>query len=109
MTKTTLPANALAAAALAAIMLGLTSTAYAAMGPIDANGDGVLSRAEFGPIEEMGASWVVFDANQDGVVSQLEFNQEAANLVSNTPNSLDRDQARDLDQLTAAFSNASEY
>ena len=87
----------------------LAVPAHAEVGPIDVNGDGVLDRSEFAVIEAMGASWVVFDANQDGVISQIEFNQEVENLVSSNPRSLDRDQARDRDRLTAAFSNATEY
>ena len=93
---------------LASISL-LTTPAFAEVGPIDANGDGVLDRDEFMVIEEMGASWIVFDADQDGVISQIEFNEEAANLVSNNPNSLDTQEALDLDRLTAAFSNPTDY
>lgn len=106
-----MPINSIRAAAITVattLAFGLHS-AKAETGPIDANGDGVLDRGEFAVVETMGASWVVFDANEDGVVSQIEFNQEVENLVSNTPNSLDRDQARDRDRLTAAFSNASDY
>lgn len=95
--------------AMLAAVLHAPASAQTGTGPIDANGDGVLDRSEFAVVEAMGASWIVFDANEDGVVSQIEFNQEAENLVSNNPRSLDRDEARDRDRLTAAFSNPTEY
>ena len=100
----------LAAIALTALSLA-TLAARAETGPIDANGDGVLDRDEFAVIETLGASWVVFDANQDGVISQIEFNQEAENLATRdgTPRSLDVVEARRRDELTAAFSNPTEY
>lgn len=87
------------------------ASAFAETGPIDANGDGVLTPAEFAPVERMGgARFDVFDKDGDGVVSKLEFNSGIQDVVDGRDgNREDNDAMNRRDQLTRAFSNATSY
>ena len=80
--------NLLACAALASPVLAQT-------GPLDANGDGMLSEAEFAR----------YDSNGDGMISKPEYDDEVRNLATRdgTPNSLDAEEMQRYDTLTLLF------
>ena len=96
---------------LASLGIALLATAAHAQvnpeGPLDADGDGFLTQAEFQPIGDMGASFVAYDSDSDGLVSKTEYDEAVRNLADEEQdNDLnDREMAR-VDELTRMFSNA---
>ena len=102
-------------AAAASIALLTTSGAFAAAhagieGPLDADGDGMLTEEEFEPIAALGAQFTAYDSDGDGMLSEEEYNEGVRSIVEPDGNgsSLNPDQARTLDELTALFSNAAD-
>lgn len=94
--------------AAAAATFFLASAAHA-MGPLDADGDGSLTEEEFAPIAEMGADFAAYDSDGDGALSQEEFNEGVRALANDDDTggggSLDEDELKKLDEITAMFSN----
>lgn len=96
----------LAAAALAATV----STAQAdPMGPLDADGDGMLTEQEFEIIANMGAQFTAYDSDGDGLLSEAEYMEGVQTLaadLSGSPDSKDTTRAQQrTDELTRIFSN----
>ena len=78
-------------------------------GPLDTDGDGMLSQEEFVQVEALGGTFVAFDKDGDGMVSQIEYNESVDGLV----NSIEQDKAADnartkdqIDELTRLFDQA---
>ena len=86
----------------------LASSAFA-MGPLDADGDGTLTEAEFEPIAAMGASFTAYDSDGDGVLSKPEYNDGVIALADRDgtggSNDLDGEELKMADELQAMFSN----
>ena len=76
-------------------------------GPLDTNGDGVLSEEEFQPIRDLGAQFAAYDSDGDGVLSQPEYNEGVRSLASEDGDSdLNVEELQRLDELTRMFSMA---
>ena len=97
--RTTL--TAIAASAL------LVGSAFAAShgGALDADGDGMLTEEEFGPIASMGASFAAYDSDGDGMLSQEEYNEGLRELVDEDGDgsSLSPEEMQKLDEMTKMF------
>ena len=95
----------------AAAVLALTIGAAQAdpMGPLDVDGDAMLTPEEFAPIAEMGASFAAYDSDGDGMLSETEYNEGVQQLAADLANSPDdENSARALqrtDELTRIFDN----
>lgn len=96
----------------AAAGLALAATAAHAelqpVGPLDADGNGQLTEAEFAPIAEMGASFIAYDSDGDGLVSQPEYDDGVRKLADdigarNGSSSMNERDLQKLDELTRLF------
>ena len=96
---------------LSAAVATMATAAHAETGPIDANGDGVLDRDEFAPIAALGGNFEYFDDDGDGTISRIEFNNNVRRAVRRDGRTVadSREDALRVDEVTAAFSNPSEY
>ena len=87
----------------------LTTAAYAQMspqGPLDIDGDDFLTRAEFGPVADMGATFGAYDSDGDGLVSKIEYNESVSGLADREDNNdLSVAEFKRVDELTRMFSN----
>ena len=92
--------------AAASIALLTTAGAFAAAhgGPLDTDGDEMLTEEEFGPVADMGVQFAAVDSNGDGMVSEAEYN-EAMRSVANEDGdgSLTPAEFQRYDELTRMF------
>ena len=76
-------------------------------GPLDVDGDGVLTQEEFAPIEALGASFIAYDSNGDGVLQEVEYNEGVRTLANEDGDgSLSPEEFQRVDELTRMFSMA---
>ena len=90
---------------IATAAVAATTTGAVAMGPLDRNGDGMLTEREFAPIAAKGAVFERFDSNSDGLLSEPEYNEGIWAVANRDMDTTDLD-LRDMkrrDWLTRAF------
>ena len=73
-------------------------------GPLDADGDDMLTQEEFAPIADRGGSFIGFDNDGDGMISEVEYNNNVASLLpGGTPNDLNSQQVEQVRELQRMF------
>ena len=76
-------------------------------GPLDTDGDGMLTEEEFAPVAAMGGTFVGFDADGDGMVSQIEYNESVDSLlIGGNENDLNSQQIEEQRALQRMFDQA---
>ena len=98
-------------AAAAGIALATAASAHAIEinfdGPLDVDGDGVLTLEEFQPIRDLGAQFTAYDSDGNGVLSPEEYNEGVRSLASEDgSDELSDAELKRLDELTRMFKYA---
>ena len=91
-----------------ALMTGIAAAQVAVnpQGPLDADGDGFLTEAEFAPVQDFGANFVAFDSDGDGLLSEPEYNEGVRILADREKdNDLNDIELQRYDELARMFDN----
>ena len=96
------------AAASIALLTSAGALAASHGGPLDADGDGMLTEEEFAPAANMGMVFAGVDSDGDGMVSEAEYNDAARDAADEdgSGGSLNNDEFTRYDELTRMFSQA---
>ena len=94
-----------AAAAIALLSTGAYAASHAVV--LDADGDGMLTEAEFEPAADMGMVFAGVDSDGDGMISEAEYTDAArAAADEDESNSLDTVENERFRELTKMFDGA---
>ena len=75
-------------------------------GPLDTDGDGMLTEEEFAPIAGMGGTFVGFDKDGDGMISQIEYNESVDAIMRTEAAGGEQARQAEIDEMTRMFDQA---